>query len=90
MDRVNGFNCSCSSGYKGSRCENGQYIFYVLYCTFKHLGCMQLRQDNARQDYLMDTDLHWEQEERKEEEQEKKKEKKERAEEDKEEEYQQE
>lgn len=24
LDRVNGFNCSCPSGYKGSRCENGQ------------------------------------------------------------------
>ena len=76
MDRLNGFNCSCPSGYKGSRCENGQYIYYVFYCKFKHLGCMEFRQDKRRKDDLMGTNLNWEQEEREEEKQEKEKEKK--------------
>ena len=25
-DRVNGFNCSCTPGYNGSRCETGNYV----------------------------------------------------------------
>lgn len=65
-------------------------IYYVFYCKFKNLGCMELRQVKTRQDDFMDTDLNGQQEEREEEEQEKEKGKRGRVEEDKEDRHEQE
>ena len=42
-DLINGFNCTCQSGYYGSRCENCQYIISVWCKFFKTLGCKELR-----------------------------------------------